>query len=236
MAICTIINSSTYCRKFANETDDEQAGHLIGKVAKRLVKHYPSGRGSLFIIYFVMKTFTVGILIGNVYFIFAILFGRDLYYAPNVVWALVQGNASSQVVSSNGSIFYPIMYCKVFLEQLGSRNSLLAQCALPLNVAFEKVYSILFLMLFLAIAVTLLDMFTWLVWLCGKQFWLRVHLRRRLFPAADFSRLVNVDVYFVLLMLSRETDNIWMTQLVRHLHAACTCIDGDDMYVQLTAI
>ena len=114
-------------------------------------------------------------------------------------------------------IVHSVVYCKVALSHISSDNIFTSQCVLTGNTLYEKIISLIWLLIIVSIFVTIVDIGKWSAFLICKQRILHKYIK------GLFSKNINADLYFLILIISVNVNDILACEIVRELDRQITC-------------
>ena len=93
-------------------------------------------------------------------------------------------------------IFQSIVFVKVQISQLGAVNTYTPQCILTGNTLYEKIFSIIYCLLLISAAVTIMDLGKWIITYIIKGFTLSNYLKQQV--SKDLQRYSSADLFLLL--------------------------------------
>jgi len=217
---------------------------LIPKIANRIQRYLARNKiqFQFIFLYLLTKIGFILISIGNLTFMFNILFLQNCLYPYHVLKNLLLNNATHK----ENTIFQTVIFCRVKLAHISSINGISAQCVLTGNVLYEKIFSLLWFMIGFCLLITLFDIFKWITFYTLKSQILLNLLKHPKVDVGDFCKTINADLFFILLMISANVNdivageiigsiyNIYKRQLIRTAHKKYPPIlcDNDD-YIEM---
>jgi hypothetical protein len=177
--------------------------------------------------YLLTKFFLLAICSANFLFIYYKIFLQNILYPISIIKELVLCNTTA---TPPNSMFQQVVFCKVPVYHIGSENNLILQCLLTWNYYYEKIFAFITCLLIIAMFLTFLDLFKWSFYYLFKQRVLTQYLNRSLSSmmvktvenvGGDFSNLMSVDLYFIILMISFNINDIIASEVVFAIYLSC---------------
>jgi hypothetical protein len=234
----------SYILQLANELTGKES---MEKLTNRLWKLFPPaatyGYPKFLLGYLLVKMISIIIFVGNLTFLYFFIFLTDYQYPYKILKSLIV----DEKVNNANSMFQSIVLCKVGLAHLSSSNIITAQCVLTWNVFYSKIFSIITGLLLLCVVLVLCDLVKWFIYFLLKERILLGYLKknemlplpqqhRESIAVVAFVKTMTIDLYFLVIMISLNVNNIIAHELVnemfsKYLNSIAKKVDDDDDYV-----
>ena len=231
----------SYILQLANELSGKES---LEKLTNRLWKLFPPatscGYPKFLLGYLLTKMISLIIIMGNLTFLYVFIFLTDYQYPYQILKSLIFDDSK---LDDANSMFQSIVLCKVGLFHISSNNRITAQCLLTWNVFYSKIFSIITGLLLLCVLLILCDLVKWFIYLLLKERILLGYLMKKneMLPhrresMVAFVKTITIDLYFLLIMISLNVNNIIAHELVnemfsKYINSIAKVNKDDDDYV-----
>src|SRR5271156_6186884 len=168
--------------------------------------------------YLLTKLITILVYFTNILFLYYILFLQDASYPATITKQLILGNTT---VPAPNSMFQSVIMCNTVVYHLSSIIKVVSQCLLTWNAYYEKIYAIITFLLIISISLTILDLIKWLIYYMLKTIIILQYLQKNMAKDGDagcFIGSINSNVYFLILMISTNINDIVAGEIVKGLY------------------
>jgi len=172
------------------------------------------------------KCVTIAICAANFHFLCTKLFNAKYWFPFQVLQSMLIFKPNTSFAIVNSSIFHSVVYCKVSLSHISSDNIFTSQCVLTGNTLYEKIFSLIWLLIIISIFVTIVDIFKWCTFFICKQRILYKYINNR---SVQFSKMINGDLYFLILMISVNVNDILACEIVEEMNRQINMSNNDDI-------
>ena len=145
--------------------DDNNSNYVpsekISMVIRRMQKYYSDKiiTFQLITAYLISNLITILICIFNLLLLWSLMFEKDYKYPINIKKNIFLFDS----ITEHNSVFQSIVFCKVILMHLGNTNTYTSQCILTGNILYEKIFSMIYCLLIISIAVTIINIIKWII-------------------------------------------------------------------------
>lgn len=146
----------------AKKVEDDECTYL-NKVVDRLINFRRYRCCYHFFLTLFIKVFYVGMYVGQLALINKYLSDHRIFFGIELLMDLSKGRTWTFT-----QVFPRVGFCLVDLRNVGSTQTLIAQCALPANMINEKIYIFIWLWFMLGLVLTVLGIIPFLFKVCMK--------------------------------------------------------------------